>query len=308
MTARPAGRRAALSLLAATALSGVFLSACAGKPTAAEETAREGGRPAKIAIGFNPGGDPARIRPLAAELGADLQNELGIPIEIHVAKNYDDLVDAMKARTIDFAFFTSATFVRAEREANAKVLLKKVWLHPFYHAALVTRPGGAKSVADVKGRKIAFVDRRSSSGYLYPMVELRKRGIAEKDLQITWTGNHPESVKKLRSKDVDVIATFADDGKGETGSWNQDPAERVRGARVLWVSGPIPSDPFAVRGEFYDRYPLVTHSLMLALIDSFENKRGRFAEILGAKELMPATSRQYDPVREMVEAFEGGAK
>lgn len=272
-------------------------------------------KPEAVVIGFNPGGDPAQIKPLALELAGDLQTALSIPVNIYISKNYEDLVDAMKDRKIDFAFFTAKTFVDAETKAGAKVLLKKVWTQPFYHAALIGHAGGklprgpVTRLKDIKGKKIAFVDRDSASGYLYPMVFLRKNGFAEKDFsEILWTGHHAASVEKLANGDADVIATFADDEKARTGAWTKFHPQGKLAVKVLWVSEPIPNDPFAVRQEFYNRYPMVTHSLMMALIDVFEKKRDRFAGLLGTKELVPATSRQYDPVREMVKAFEGEKK
>ena len=75
--------------------------------------------------------------------------------------------------------------------------------------------------------------------------------------------------------------------------------------RTLWVSAPIPSDPFCVRQDFYDQYPKVTHTLMFALIDILEQapNKNTYSEIFGTHDLMPATSKQYDPVREMVKAL-----
>jgi phosphonate transport system substrate-binding protein len=44
---------------------------------------------------------------------------------------------------------------------------------------------------------------------------------------------------------------------------------------------------------------------MFALIDLAEGgqNKEKYSEILGSRDLMPATSRQYDPVREMVKSL-----
>lgn len=289
-------------LLGLLAISFVILSVSAG---AADS------KPSAVTIGFNPGGDPKQVRDLALELGVALQEELRLPVQIYISPDYDGLVTAMKDKKIDFAFFTAATFVKAEKEAGAKVLLKKVWSEPFYFSTLMRKVGPRLRdwKKEIKGKKIAFVDRQSASGYLYPMVELRKRGLTEKDFEVVWTGNHAASVAKLEAGEVDLIATFADEPTGKRGNgFNKFRSSESHNARALWVSGPIPNDPFAVRAEFYDKYPLVTHSVMLALIDVFDRKRDRFAGLLGAKALMPATSRQYDTVREALKEFEAGGK
>lgn len=262
--------------------------------------------PEKIVLGFNPGGDPARVKALAADLAADLQKQLAIPVNVLISKDYDGLVDAMKERKVDFAFLTSKTFVAAEEKAGAKVLLKKVWTDPFYFATLVTKESSKiKKLKDLKGKRITFVDRSSSSGYMYPAVALAREGLKEKDFaEVNFSGNHAASVQSLEKGGTDVIATFADSKKAESGAWTKFGSLKNKDIRVLWVSEPIPNDPFCVRQEFYNQYPLVTHSLMLALIDIFDSKRGGYSELLGTKELMPATSRQYDPVREMVKSLE----
>jgi phosphonate transport system substrate-binding protein len=68
------------------------------------------------------------------------------------------------------------------------------------------------------------------------------------------------------------------------------------------VSEPIPNDPFVVRQDFYDKNPKLTHNLMFNLIDVAEKLKEdkEVLDFLGARGFMPATTRQYDPVREMV--------
>jgi phosphonate transport system substrate-binding protein len=68
------------------------------------------------------------------------------------------------------------------------------------------------------------------------------------------------------------------------------------------VSSPIPNDPFCVRQGFYDQYPKFTHDMMFALQD-FKNMPGDknlLKTLYGIKYLDFATSKQYDPVRELV--------
>lgn len=260
--------------------------------------------PSAITIGFNPGGDPAQIRTLALELGEALQRQLKIHIEILISKDYEGLVQAMKEKKVDFAFFSAVTFVRAEREAGAKVLLKKVWSDSTYHSVLIAGPK-IRKLSDLKGHRVAFVDPASASGYLYPLVYLQQNGILAKDLQIVWTGHHSTSVEMLEKGEVEAAAVFADDSKAKLGAWTTFGKDPHFKPKVLWVSSDIPNDPFAVRSQFYEKYPLITHSLMLALIDIFDEKRDRFSGLLGTKALVPATSRQYDSVRDMVKKFEG---
>jgi phosphonate transport system substrate-binding protein len=261
--------------------------------------------PAQMTIGMIPGGDPKKETEQGVALAQELQTRLGIPVNMYISKNYAGLVDAMKNKKVDFAFFSSSTYVFAEKQAQAKVLLKKVWHEPYYYSAIVVPASSKiKKLEDLKGKKIAFVDEQSSSGYLYPKMALRNKKIEEKDIKVQFTGNHQASVKALESKEVDAAAVFSDDEKGKQGAWIKfgDPKNKVR---ILWMSAPIPNDPFCVRQDFYDEYPKVTHDMMFALIDILEQTadKNTYSEILGSRDLMPATSKQYDPVREMVKAL-----
>lgn len=259
--------------------------------------------PEEITIGFIPGGNPENIKKQGAEFASELQNLLGIKTNIYISKDYNTLIEAMKDKKVDFAFLTALSFVYAEKTAQAKVLLKKIYTDPFYYSALITtNDSKIKRLIDLKGKTIAFVDTKSTSGYLYPKAHLKKMNFSDSDFKkIIYSGSHSQSVKLLEENKVDVIAVFSDDMKAKTGAWTKFSDKKMK-FRTLWISDPIPSDPFTVRQDFYDKYPNVAHSVMVNIVDIFEKNKAskKFNEILGEKELMPATTKQYDPVREVI--------
>ncbi len=259
--------------------------------------------PKEITIGFLPGGNAEVIKRGSVEVAKGLQDELGIRVNVYLSKNYSGLIEAMKTKKVDFAIFTSMAYVFAEKEAGAKVLLKKVWAEPFYYSALLTpKKSPFKKVEDLKKARLAFVEEKSTSGYLYPQVLFKKKKIEPKST--VFSGSHFLSVQQLDEGQVDAIAVFADDKKGLKNAYVKyskvpNPEKQVR---VLWVSDPIPNDPFCVRQDYYDQYPKLTHNLMFALIDVVDKLRSNkdVMETVGAQGFVPATQRQYDPVREMV--------
>ncbi|MGZ3800641.1 MAG: phosphate/phosphite/phosphonate ABC transporter substrate-binding protein [Bdellovibrio sp.] len=272
----------------------------------AAETHQEATPPA-ITIGMIPGGNPDSLKEQSLNFAKELQNKIHIPVNVYISKNYQGLVEAMKTQKVDFAFFSSLTYVFAEQEAKAKVLLKKVWEGPFYYSALIVNKNSKiKSLKDLKGKTIAFVDEKSSSGYLYPRVALKKSGLADKDFkQVVFSGNHQASIQLLESGKVDAVAVFSNDEKGKDAAWVRFGTDKKIKYRTLWISDPIPNDPFCVRQDFYDSYPKTTHTLMFAIIDIVDETKDKnsYSELLGSHELIPATSKQYDPVREMVKAL-----
>jgi phosphonate transport system substrate-binding protein len=264
--------------------------------------------PKSITIGLIPGGNPEAIKKQSVALGEKIQKALNIPVQIFISKNYNGLVDAVKNKKVDYAFLSALTYVQAENDVSLKVLLKKTWSGPYYYSAIVAlKKSSIRNISDFKNKKIAFVDTGSTSGYLYPQVYLQKNKINDQTFkQVVISGSHASSVEKLQSGEVDLIAVFADDDKGLHGAWNRFsknklPQNKKSEFQVLWVSDPIPNDPIVVRTEFYNQYPKLTHELMSSLIDiqSDDINIKSISEIMGQGALMPATARQYDPVREM---------
>ncbi len=261
--------------------------------------------PKEITIGFIPSGEKEVLKKGAFALVKKLQSDLGIPITIYLAKSYGSLIKAIGEKKVDFAFLTSASYVAAEKDNKIQVLLKRVWSEPFYYSVIIARKdSGLKKIADLKGHRIAFVDTKSTSGYLYPQVMFKKLGWTDKNFkEVKFTGSHPDSVQLLEQGQTDAIAVFSDDREGKYSAWNKyakDPSSSK--IRILWQSDPIPNDPFCVRQEFYDHYPKVVHTLMFKLIDAVETLKDNkdVAALIGARGFLPATSRQYDPVREMI--------
>ncbi len=264
--------------------------------------------PESITIGFLPGGDEATIKKGSVEIAQALQEELHVPIKVYLSKNYSGLVEAMKTKKVDFAFFTAMSYVVAEKEAGAKVLLKKVWDDPFYYSVILSRADSPiKKLEMLQNKKVAFVDEKSTSGYLYPQVLFKKRNIKLKET--VFSGSHSQSVTLLDQQAVDAIAVFADDKQGLKNAYikysKQAHMKRIRPDKlvsILWISDPIPNDPFCVRQDFYDQYPKITHNLMFALIDTLDRLKSSqdVQGTVGAQSFLPATQRQYDPVREMV--------
>jgi len=259
--------------------------------------------PEKIKIGLTAGGNPEALKKESIFFAETLQNMIHIPIEIYISKNYDGLSEAVRTSKVDYAFLTALTYVETDKVKPLKVLLKKTWSNPYYFSALISlKSKNIKKIKDIKKLKIAFVDRKSTSGYLYPLVYLKDQKITENDFkQIIFSGSHSASVELLESEKVDVIAVFSDDEKSKIGAWTRFGKLPKSKYHVLWTSDPIPNDPFVVQSDFYDKYPKISHDIMYNLIEMQNDPliRKKINEVIGTGDLMPATSKQYDPVRAM---------
>lgn len=261
--------------------------------------------PGQISVGFSPSIEaPVELR-AANKLTQELSKQLGIVVKPVVTKNQTELIELLSQKKVDFAFLSSRVFVEVENKYGVKVLLKKVREGSFYYSIIfVNKKSAFRKVSDLKGHRLAFVDKKSGSGYLYPKVQLKKMGLQEKDFkEIVFSGGHPESVALLEQGKVDAIAVFSDDLEGTKSAWQKFQKENKIKVRKLWSSEAIPNDPFCVRKEFYDQQPKLTHNLMFTLIDVVEGLQNDsdVKSLMSANGFQLATSRQYDAVREMVQ-------
>lgn len=263
-----------------------------------------------ITIGVLPGGNPKVVESEVLILAEKLQSRLEKPVQMYISKDYSGMIEALKSKKVDLAILSSMTYVVAEKEVDIKVLLKKTWQNgAFYYSSIVTRSDSKiKSIHDLVNKRIAFVDEKSTSGYLYPQVHLKKNKLDDKKFKsVIFSGNHSASIGLLEARKVDAVAVFSDDEKAKSGAWNRFASNKKFKIKTLWVSDPIPNDPIVVRQDFYNQNPKLTLEVMYNLIE-IQSEAGGLTEVLGSSDLMPATSRQYDPVREMIKTFQANIK
>ena len=226
-------------------------------------------------------------------------------IVVKVAKDYSELVELIKMGKVDFAFFSPLNFIDAEKTSELKVLLKKVYDDSeFYYSTIVVRKDSSfKKLKDLKGKRVAFVDPKSTSGFLYPQVLFKKEGVALTDIKYEFSGTHKLSMTMLDEKKVDAVAVWGAEPEKGTGAWTEEPFAKDGKTkfRAISYSDPIPNDAFVVRKEFYDREPSLVLRVMEKMIELGEGSNNILKEVFGMNRLATATSRHYDSVRQMSE-------
>ena len=117
---------------------------------------------------------------------------------------------------MDLAFVHPVGYVLANREAGCQILVRDVWQGKTAYTArfYVRKASGIEKVEDLRGKTVAFVDPASSSGYIYPMVLLIKRGLVKdrdpksffKDA--LFAGTHEAALQSVVHGRVDAAASF----------------------------------------------------------------------------------------------------
>ena len=165
-----------------------------------------------IKMGFVPLKNSEKLVEDLKPISDYLSERLGVKVEAFTASNYIGVVEGLGSGSVDFGIIPPFSSLLAQKQSNAKPILtsKGKTGKPGYTAELyVRKDSGIKSLQDVKGKKVAFVDPSSSSGYIYPGAMLVNAGLnLDKDISYQFSGGHDKSVQLLLNKDVDVIATF----------------------------------------------------------------------------------------------------
>ena len=167
-----------------------------------------------LIMGLSPIANSEKLIEDTAPLHKMLGDEIGKPVEGFIATNYIGVVEALGTGTIDFALIPPFAYILANKKNGTEALLTSIGKHdePGYYSVLIVRTdSGIEKVEDLKGKKVAFVDPSSTSGYIFPAVILKDHGIdIEKDITSQFAGGHDKALQLLVNGDVDAIGTYED--------------------------------------------------------------------------------------------------
>jgi phosphonate transport system substrate-binding protein len=279
-------RRLVPSVLATGLLAVALLG---GRPVAAQTS---------LHLVLTPSQKPTDLLVAGEAFGAALGKLVGLPIRVTVASDYAAVVEALRNRTADLAFVHPAGYVLANREAKAMIVAKDQWHgNTSYTSRIyVRKESGLKTLEDLRGKTIAFVDPTSTSGYVYPMVMLIEKGLVRnKDpktffKEFVYSGSHDAGLQALLNGHVDAFASF-DQAREQ---YLKDPAQREK---LIFVaeSAPIPEGGICARDGLDSAVVAKVRAALLSM------KGPTYAPLLKAlydiDGFEPAEDREYEPVR-----------
>jgi len=251
---------------------------------------------------LTPSQKPTDLLSAGDEFGQALAKLYGEPVRVTVASDYAAVIEALRNRTADLAFVHPVGYVLASREAKARIVARNLWhgKSTFTSRIYVRKASGIKTLEDLRGKTMAFVDPTSSSGYTYPMVLLIQRGLVrDRDpktffREVVFAGAHDAAMRALLNGHVDSIASF--DMARE--QYLSDPAEREKITFVA-ETPPIPEAGIAARdGLDPAAFARVRGALLQMRGPAYAALLKRMYDIDGFE---PAEDRDYDPVRAAVE-------
>ncbi|RUR72231.1 phosphate/phosphite/phosphonate ABC transporter substrate-binding protein [Chlorogloeopsis fritschii PCC 9212] len=221
-----------------------------------------------LRIGVLPTQSQAEQQRMIKPLDEYLEKALGQQVDFQIAKDYKQVVDWLVEEKIDMAYVGAVSYFEAlERGAEVEPLvapIDKYTGRPWYRAAIIVNKNSTiKTLQDLKGKRVAFVSKSSTSGYLMPLAALTKLGIKpERDFtQVIFPGTHAKTEAMLEDGLVDAVATNIPSYIKRQTIGRLTPEN----SRILWESAPVPHSPMLVSKKLS---PIVIKELKRAFLNT----------------------------------------
>jgi phosphonate transport system substrate-binding protein len=258
--------------------------------------------PLRIAVAaiISPQGTIDSYRGLADYLGARLDR----PVELVQRRTYAEINDLVARNAVDLAFVCTSAYVAGHEESGMELLaVPEIGGESVYHSRVIVPAGSeATSVADLRGQVFAFTDPMSTTGTVYPTYLVQQMGETPGAFfgRTFFTYGHDRAIEAVAGGIADGAAV---DSLVLDHAFRRDPALRDL-VKVIHESAVFGIPPVVVSPQLPPRHELELRELLLGLTVHPTGKK-ILAE-LGVDHFVPANDGDYDGVRSLIAAVEGG--
>lgn len=250
----------------------------------------------EIRFGVEPYENPAKLTPAYETLAQALSEKLDCPVKVQIVEDYSAEVLAMRNDQLELGQFGPVGYVFASQKAGAQPLVSfgtsDGELSTYTASIYVPVDSPIQTVADLPGKDLALGSVGSTSGDVLPRYALKTEGIAENDLNMNYTGGHPEALLALTNGTVDAAEVNSQTIGTATaeGSWD---ASKYR---AVWTSDPIPNDPITVRDSTDPAFQDAVKQALLDLDPADVEKVGGFLDVTPPGPMIEVTKETYQPL------------
>ena len=249
----------------------------------------------ELVFGFNPFTSPQVIKENYTPILEEIAKKLGFQSRVIIVSDYDSLGRSLLNGTIDIGWFSPFAYVSAKEKGDINPLVTTVVnQNPSYHGYIIARKDKAfQSIDSLQGKRFAFVDKQSASGYVYPKAMLLEQGKNPDKFfaETVFLGSHNRVIDAVLEGSVDAGATYSEAMESAKAS-----GLAVHNLVILKQTEPIPKDVIAGR-------PGLDQQLLASLKQVFiENtdKTSKHASLMkntGLNGFIEAQDQVYDVIR-----------
>jgi phosphonate transport system substrate-binding protein len=257
-----------------------------------------------IVIALKPDKNPEAMLNERKTLESFLSKETGKAVKVIVPMSGAVIQEGLANGSIDLAYVSGLEMVQAEKSGVAELLLAvEIDGKPSYESYWVTlKEKEYKSVADLKGKAVAFASKTSTSGYLIPVYDLAKSKLLAKQHDpeeffgkgnVSFGTGYVSAIERVLNGQAEAAAVSDYVIKGD----KHLTAEQKAKLRVLDTQGPVPTHIMAVRSSIGKKEKALLQKALLAF-----NKNAELRDRLFTNKLIKANSRKH--LASLKEAFE----
>jgi phosphonate transport system substrate-binding protein len=227
--------------------------------------------------------------------------------KISIPPSFIAVVEAFGTQRADVASINTYGYVLAHEKYGVQArLVTERFGQATYQAQFLARADSKiKRLEDFNGKKMAFVDPASVSGYLLPMKSLRERNVKLKET--VFAMRHDNVVSMIYQRQVDGGATFfspseqnePQDARRLVMTQYPDVFEKIK---IVELSSAIPNDPIVFRKDLPEEMKQTIAKALTAFAKTPEglDVLKKLSSVTG---LVPCTDKDYDETRAAVKAL-----
>jgi phosphonate transport system substrate-binding protein len=167
--------------------------------------------PDPLIFTYAPVEDPAVYEGAWGDFLKHLEKVTGKKTKYFGLQNYAAQIEAMRSGRLHISAFSTGSVVYAVNLAGGVpfAIMRDAKGPSGYHLIVITqaRNDKIKTIADLKGKRVAHVSQTSSSGHQAPLYFFSRMGVTPgKDYQIVFSGKHDASALGVVNGDYDAAA------------------------------------------------------------------------------------------------------
>jgi phosphonate transport system substrate-binding protein len=285
------------------------------RPLLESDQAALGSPSRPIQLMLTPSVENQKVTTSADSLVAYLHRATGLHFTAAVPSSYIVVVESFGSGGVDMAITNTFSYVLAHEKygAEAAMMVVRRGGETHYRGQIIAHiESGITKLSDLQGKRFAYVDAASTSGYILPKALLEQNGITLGE--ILFAGRHDNVVTMVYQRQVDAGATYYSPPDPETGEV-LDARARVRAqypdvldkVRIVALTDPIPNDPIVFRRGFP---AALRDTIVRALLEFQRTPTGRriLYDAYSIEGLAPARDSDYDQLRALIRNFGGDLK
>ncbi len=231
-------------------------------------------------ISNNPAKKIARYQPMADYLASNL-SEFGIGRgEVKVASDLATMIDWLKSGQVDIYFDSPyPSMIVGDRSGSTPILRRwKGGQSDYYGVFFAMNSSGIKTLADLKGKVVAFDEPYSTSGYFLPLVKLIESGFKVVETTFSNTNISQEQIGYVFTDDDENTIQWVISGKVDAGvvdleTFEEIPSQSRIEIKILAKTKTVPRQMVSIRKDLDPELRETIQTLLLNMDQNEESKQ-----------------------------------